>query len=327
MHWLEDQHIEGTWKWKTTSTLLPSSTEKQRDWFLTLCPVELSLQLNHSTHQRTRHITSHVLRLFRMMAHIPSQLYDFLFGDLLLLKSKMSSQRLFSDVGYFKCPLSDCHSPLSFLMFSSEWISIPLSSFCLVFWYPNHSLNFQFHLLYTRNIILEDTSLKPEFQQKLGGKCSAHIVRTSNYNLKRVWEFWCHYSVILYFQSINNMYLWWWLYGQATQDGFSLYISCLTGACFTYTQLIRLIFLHIHPRPQLMTVLDLNQNSPLCLSKGWWEAWPCADYPHNQWANLTSTPLWLVTSSSPPGAKTAIMSYPPAPTHGRMLLQDFASDV
>lgn len=40
----------------------------------------------------------------------------------------------------------------------------------------------------------------------------------------------------------------------------SLYISCLTSACFTYTLLRRVTFLHTCPMPQPMTVLALEQN-------------------------------------------------------------------
>ena len=50
------------------------------------------------------------------------------------------------------------------------------------------------------------------------------------------------------------------VYGQDTQDGCSLYIPCSTSACFTYTLLTCLTFLHPCPRLQLMTVLALDQN-------------------------------------------------------------------
>lgn len=75
-----------------------------------------------------------------------------------LLKSAILSDHY--QIGYY--------SSLSFPIFCSECIPIPLTSFCLILYYPNCSLNFQFHLLYTRNIILKDTSLKHQFQQSFG---------------------------------------------------------------------------------------------------------------------------------------------------------------
>ena len=48
----------------------------------------------------------------------------------------------------------------------------------------------------------------------------------------------------------------------------SLYIPCSASACFTHTQLTKLTFPHSCPRPQLITILALDQNSQLAYQKG-----------------------------------------------------------
>ena len=71
----------------------------------------------------------------------------------------------------------------------------------------------------------------------------------------------------------------------------SLYIPCLTHACFIYTLLTTDLPTYV-PLPQLVIVPifrleHLNHDS---LSKGWWAVCPSACFPGNGWANLTSIP-------------------------------------
>ena len=71
----------------------------------------------------------------------------------------------------------------------------------------------------------------------------------------------------------------------------SLYIPCLTNACFIYTLLTTDLPTYV-PLPQLVIVPifrleHLNHDS---LSKGWWAVCPSACFPGNGWANLTSIP-------------------------------------
>lgn len=54
--------------------------------------------------------------------------------------------------------------------------------------------------------------------------------------------------------------------GWTTQDGSSLYIRCVTSACFTYTLFTCLTFLHTCPKPQPVTVLIEGEVRSLIVS-------------------------------------------------------------